>query len=93
MAELISVIVATYNRADALDAMLRSLARQAERRAEKNFEIVVADDGSGPQTRELIADMDAAVLAFRSGMSGRKTAAFASPKSAIARLRRARATI
>lgn len=46
----ISVIVSTYNRPDALNATLRSLARQAE----KNFEIVVADDGSAPQTRELV---------------------------------------
>ena len=47
MTEPISVIVSTYNRPDALDACLRSLARQSDR----NFEIVVADDGSGPQTR------------------------------------------
>lgn len=46
----ISVIVSTYNRPDALNAALRSLGRQTE----KNFEIVVADDGSGPQTRELV---------------------------------------
>jgi len=41
--ELISVIIAVYNRADALAAVLRSLARQSDR----NFEIVIADDGSG----------------------------------------------
>jgi glycosyltransferase involved in cell wall biosynthesis len=46
----ISVIVSTYNRPDALNATLRSLARQAE----KNFEVVVADDGSGPHTRDLV---------------------------------------
>lgn len=46
----ISVIVSTYNRPDALGATLRSLVRQADR----NFEIVVADDGSGPQTRDLV---------------------------------------
>ena len=50
MAELISLIVATYNRPDALAAVLRSLARQADR----NFEVVVADDGSGPQTRNVV---------------------------------------
>ena len=50
MNELISLIVATYNRPDALGAALRSLARQTDR----NFEIVVADDGSGPQTREVV---------------------------------------
>ena len=50
MAELISVIVATYNREDALDAALRALAAQTDR----NFEIVVADDGSRPDTARLI---------------------------------------
>jgi glycosyltransferase involved in cell wall biosynthesis len=46
----ISVILTTYQREDALDAVLRGLARQTDR----DFEIVVADDGSGPQTRALI---------------------------------------
>jgi glycosyltransferase involved in cell wall biosynthesis len=48
--ELISLIVAVYNRADALDAVLRSLARQTD----KNFEIIIADDGSGPEVRAVI---------------------------------------
>lgn len=52
MAELISVIVTTYNREDALDAVLRSLARQGD----TDFEIIVADDGSGPRTAKLIDD-------------------------------------
>ena len=50
MAELISVIVTTYNREDALEAVLRSLARQTDR----DFEVVVADDGSRPATAELV---------------------------------------
>ena len=50
MAELISVIVTTYNREDALDAVLRSLARQTD----ADFEVVVADDGSAPATADLI---------------------------------------
>ncbi len=50
MAELISVIVTTYNREDALDAVLRSLARQSD----ADFEVVVADDGSKAATAELI---------------------------------------
>ena len=50
MAELISVIVATYNREDALDAVLRGLSRQSDR----GFEVLVADDGSGPATAEMI---------------------------------------
>ena len=52
MADLISVIVTTYNRPDALDAVLRSLSRQGDR----VFEVVVADDGSGPETAKLIED-------------------------------------
>lgn len=50
MADLISVIVTTYNRPDALDAVLRALARQTD----GNFEIVVADDGSSPETAALV---------------------------------------
>lgn len=48
----ISVIVATYNRPDALSAVLRSLSKQDDR----NFEVVVADDGSGSETRAVIND-------------------------------------
>ncbi len=48
--ELISVIVTTYNREDALDAALRALARQSDR----NFEIVIADDGSRPDTARVV---------------------------------------
>jgi glycosyltransferase involved in cell wall biosynthesis len=50
MAELISVIVTTYNREDALDAVLRSLAGQSD----PNFEIIVADDGSKAPTAALV---------------------------------------
>ncbi len=50
MADLISVIVSTYNRADALDAVLRSLSTQSDR----NFEMIVADDGSRPDTGEVV---------------------------------------
>jgi glycosyltransferase involved in cell wall biosynthesis len=50
MADLISVIVTTYNREDALDAVLRALARQTD----KNFEVIVADDGSRSTTAELV---------------------------------------
>jgi glycosyltransferase involved in cell wall biosynthesis len=49
-AALISVIVTTYNREDALDAALRALAHQSDR----NFEIVIADDGSRPDTARVI---------------------------------------
>jgi glycosyltransferase involved in cell wall biosynthesis len=48
--DLISVIVSTYNREDALNAVLRALSRQSDRK----FEIVVADDGSGPATARVV---------------------------------------
>ncbi|MGR9108927.1 MAG: glycosyltransferase family 2 protein [Gammaproteobacteria bacterium] len=47
---LISVIVTTYNRPDALRACLDSLGAQSD----QDFEILVADDGSGIATRESI---------------------------------------
>ncbi len=50
MGKLFSVIVTTYNREDALDAVLRSLARQSE----QDFEVVVADDGSTAVTTTVI---------------------------------------
>jgi glycosyltransferase involved in cell wall biosynthesis len=50
--DLISVIVSTYNREDALDVVLRALSRQSDR----NFEIVVADDGSGPATARVVRE-------------------------------------
>lgn len=55
MSDLISVIVTTYNRADALDAALRALAHQTDH----NFEIIVADDGSGPDTARVIESWSA----------------------------------
>ncbi|MDQ7978087.1 glycosyltransferase family 2 protein [Paraburkholderia sp. SARCC-3016] len=48
--DLISVIVTTYNRPDALQLVLDGCFAQTDR----NFEIVIADDGSGMSTRELI---------------------------------------
>lgn len=50
VAELISVIVTTYNRPDALAAVLASLARQTDH----DFEVIVADDGSTASTAEAI---------------------------------------
>jgi glycosyltransferase involved in cell wall biosynthesis len=55
MAELISVIVTTYNRPDALAAVLRSLSRQTDR----DFELLVADDGSGTETAGLVTEWSA----------------------------------
>ena len=48
--DLVSVIVTTYDREDALMAVLAALSRQSERR----FEVVVADDGSGPATAAVV---------------------------------------
>jgi glycosyltransferase involved in cell wall biosynthesis len=50
MTALISVIVATYNRPDALDAVLRSLSRQSD----QDFEVIVADDGSMSDTAAVV---------------------------------------
>jgi glycosyltransferase involved in cell wall biosynthesis len=52
VAELISVILTTYNREDALAAVLRSLSQQHDRQ----FEVVIADDGSGVATASTIAE-------------------------------------
>lgn len=47
----ISVIVTTYNRSDALGAVLRGLAAQTDR----GFEVLVADDGSNPTHCQALA--------------------------------------
>ena len=50
MSELFSVIVTTYNREDALEAVLRSLGCQTDR----DFEVIIADDGSSAATARMI---------------------------------------
>jgi glycosyltransferase involved in cell wall biosynthesis len=50
---LISVIVSTYNRPDALAAVLKGLLAQTDR----HFEIIVADDGSTEETRKVVASL------------------------------------
>jgi glycosyltransferase involved in cell wall biosynthesis len=47
---LLSVVVVTYEWPEALDAVLRSLSEQTD----SDFEVVVADDGSGPETRATV---------------------------------------
>ncbi|MDA0237991.1 MAG: glycosyltransferase, partial [Proteobacteria bacterium] len=47
---IISLIVATYNRPDALNLVLQSLENQTD----KKFEVIIADDGSEDDTRCLI---------------------------------------
>ncbi len=49
----VSVVVSTYNRPLALARVLESLAAQTE----LPTEVIVADDGSGPQTTELICGL------------------------------------
>ena len=46
----ISVIVATYNWPEALDMCLQSLNQQTD----NNFEIIIADDGSGFPTKKIV---------------------------------------
>jgi len=46
----VSVVVTTYNRPDALRAVLRGLAAQDD----PCFEVIVADDGSGPATADML---------------------------------------
>lgn len=49
---LISIIVSTYNRPDALRKILLALFDQTD----SNFELLIADDGSSESTRETIKD-------------------------------------
>lgn len=51
--ELISVVITTYNRSDALSLVLAGLANQSDRQ----FEVVIADDGSKPEHVAAIAEM------------------------------------
>jgi glycosyltransferase involved in cell wall biosynthesis len=53
----VSVMLTTYNQPEFLEMSLLAYDRQTY----KNFEIVIADDGSGSETRELIEKMKAAV--------------------------------
>jgi len=46
----LSVIVSTYEWPEALDAVLRALAEQSD----PDFDLVVADDGSGPETAAVV---------------------------------------
>ncbi|WP_229505003.1 glycosyltransferase family 2 protein [Massilia mucilaginosa] len=48
---LISIVIATYNRPDALEAVVQACFAQSDRQ----FEIIIADDGSGEPTRACVA--------------------------------------
>ncbi len=49
-AQRISVVITTYNRPDALEAVVEACFAQDD----KDFEIIIADDGSGANTRECV---------------------------------------
>lgn len=51
----ISLIIATYNWPEALRACVEGCFRQSDR----NFEIIIADDGSGEATRALVEELQA----------------------------------
>ena len=53
--DTISLIVTTYSRPDALEAVIEGCFAQTDR----NFEIIIADDGSGEATRECVARLAA----------------------------------
>ncbi len=50
------MVITTYNRSDALLAVLRGLAKQTD----KNFEVIVADDGSRPEQQQAWMNTDVA---------------------------------
>lgn len=52
---LISVVITTYNRPDALAAVVESCFAQSD----KNFEIIIADDGSTANTKDCIDTLKA----------------------------------
>jgi glycosyltransferase involved in cell wall biosynthesis len=49
----VSIILSTYNRPDALSLVLRSLANQTQ----LDFSVIIADDGSSSDTREIIENL------------------------------------
>lgn len=55
-AQTISVVITTYNRPDALAAVVRACFMQND----KNFEIIIADDGSAANTRACVERLAAA---------------------------------
>jgi glycosyltransferase involved in cell wall biosynthesis len=56
-ADLISIVITTYNRSDALACVVGALEQQLD----KNFEVVIADDGSTPEHQARIHAMQASV--------------------------------
>src|SRR5450830_851652 len=56
--ELVSVVITTYNRTDALLAVLDGLSRQTD----KIFEVILADDGSSEVNQKQIFKSDLAQM-------------------------------
>ena len=54
--QLVSVVITTYNRSDALLAVLEGLRQQTD----PHFEVIVADDGSRAEHRCAILESDVA---------------------------------
>jgi glycosyltransferase involved in cell wall biosynthesis len=54
--QLVSVVITTYNRSDALLAVLQGLFLQSDR----NFEVIVADDGSRPEHQRAVLESSVA---------------------------------
>ncbi len=63
MSRSVSVVVATYEWPRALDVVLRALSEQRD----QSFDVVVADDGSGPETAEIIERWGATAFRGRMG--------------------------
>ena len=78
--DLISVIVTTYNREDALAAVLSALSRQTDR----GFEVMIADDGSLPATAAVVERWRPR-LGVALGHVWQEDRGFRAPKSAIVR--------
>ena len=76
----VGVVFTTYNRPLDLERVLAGYARQTYGR----FEIVIADDGSGEETRALHRARARRTGASTSATCGRKTSAFANAGSSIA---------
>lgn len=51
----IAVIITTYNRPDALMAVLEGLLQQTD----QNFALIIADDGSGSEVKQVVVDYQA----------------------------------
>lgn len=81
--DLATVVVSTYDRPDALAAVLRGLAGQTDRR----FEVVVADDGSDDRTRQVVEAVDVGVRVEHAWQEDRGFRLSRSRNRAVARAR------